>query len=125
MASVAEKAISKSCSTPGETAKETEQAKEITSVRYVFPELKASLASEPADLKLNCKRRNDLVLKESNKLKMVINHPIYQSDPLAAIYKHLQMTHPATEEKPKRKDGKKRKSKARKKKPTATKSMDI
>lgn len=63
-------------------------------------------------------------LKESSKLKAVINHPVYQSDPLAAIYQHLQMTQPAVEEKPKRKDGK-RKSKAKKKKSKATESMDI
>lgn len=56
---------------------------------------------------------------------MVINHPVYQSDPLAAIYQHLQMTQPAVEKNPKRKDGKTRKSKAKKKNSKATESMDI
>lgn len=66
-----------------------------------------------------------LRLKESNKLKMVINHPVYESDPLAAIYQHLQMTQPATDKKPKRKDGKTRKSKSKKKKSKSPVSMEL
>ncbi|KAH6767094.1 hypothetical protein C2S52_018077 [Perilla frutescens var. hirtella] len=124
-ASVAEKAISKEKQQKKRSRQKKLRVYDMSSLTECLPELKASLASEPAELKLNCKRRNDLVLKESNKLKMVFNHPVYQSDPLAAIYQHLQMTQPATEEKPKGKDGKKRKSKAKKKKSTATESMDI
>ena len=56
---------------------------------------------------------------------MVINHPVYQSDPLAAIYQHLQTTQPAPDKKPKKKDGKSRKSKTKKKKSKDTESMDI
>ncbi|KAI3445948.1 hypothetical protein Pfo_002613 [Paulownia fortunei] len=37
--------------------------------------------SKPAEFKLNCKRRNNLVLKESNQLKTVINHSAFESDP--------------------------------------------
>ncbi|XP_057783049.1 uncharacterized protein LOC131000919 [Salvia miltiorrhiza] len=100
---------------------------DLSSLTECLPELNAPSSSAPAELKLNCKRRNDLVLKESNKLKMVINHPVYQSDPLAAIFQHLQMTQPATDKKPKKKDGKARKSKVKKKKKVTkdTESMDI
>lgn len=58
-------------------------------------------------------------LKEGNQLKIVINHPTFQSDPLGAIYQHLKSTQPPTEEKPKRKenkDGKKKKVKRKKSK---------
>lgn len=66
-----------------------------------------------------------LRLKEGNQLKTVINHPIFQSDPLAAIYQHLQNTQPAIDEKPKRKDSKTRKNKAKKRKSKASQSMEI
>lgn len=56
---------------------------------------------------------------------MVINHPVYQSDPLAAIYQHMELTQPAMEKKPKKKDDKTKKNKAKKKKSKATESMDM
>lgn len=118
------KAISKDKNQKKRSRQKKLKAYDLSSLTECLSELKASSSSKPAELRLNCKRRNDLVLKESSKLKVVINHPVYQSDPLAAIYKHLQMTQPAVEEKPKRKDGK-RKGKAKKKKSEATESMDI
>lgn len=119
------KAISKDKKQKKRSRQKKLKAYDFSSLTECLSEFKASSSSEPAELKLNCKRRKDLVLKESSKLKMVINNPVYQSDPLAAIYQHLQMTQPAVENKPKRKDGKPRKSKAKKKKSKATESMDI
>lgn len=66
-----------------------------------------------------------LRLKESSQLKTVINHPVFQSDPMAAIFQHLQNTQPAVDEKPKRKDSKTRKNKTKKRKSKATQSMEI
>ncbi|XP_047972523.1 uncharacterized protein LOC125215212 [Salvia hispanica] len=124
-AAVTSKAISKEQKQKKRSRQKKLKAYDLTSLTECLPELKAPSASVPVELKLNCKRRNDLVVKESNKLKMVINHPVYQSDPLAAIYQHLQTTQPAPDKKPKKKDGKSRKSKTKKKKSKDTESMDI
>lgn len=56
---------------------------------------------------------------------MVFSHPIYQSDPLAAIHQHLEMTQPAMEKKPKKKDGKTKKSKAKKKSSKSPETMEM
>ncbi|KAL8540390.1 hypothetical protein ACS0TY_001845 [Phlomoides rotata] len=101
------------------------KAYDLSTLSECLPELKSPKPSEPAELKINCKRRNDLVLKESNRFKTVLNHPVFQSDPLAAIYQHLQNTQPVTAEKPKKKDSKTRKNKAKKKKSKAPQSMEI
>ncbi|KAL0412579.1 UNVERIFIED_CONTAM: hypothetical protein Sradi_1459600 [Sesamum radiatum] len=64
-------------------------------------------------------------LKESNQLKTVINHPVFHSDPLGAIYQHLQNTQPPTDEKPKRKDSKTRKKTKKKKSKPSQQAMEI
>lgn len=68
----------------------------------------------PANSEVNCKSRQKLVLKESKQLMTVLGHPVFQSDPLAAIHQHLQSTQPPPEKKPGKKsivDGKKKKKK--------------
>ncbi|KAI5661128.1 hypothetical protein M9H77_20451 [Catharanthus roseus] len=95
------------------------KAYDLSSLTEFLPELKSSEQKAPADVKVNSKTRQNLVLKEGNQLKIVINHPTFQSDPLGAIYQHLKSTQPPTEEKPKRKenkDGKKKKVKRKKSK---------
>lgn len=42
-------------------------------------------------------------LKEGKQLNTVLNHPVFQSDPLEAIHQHLQSTQPVMDEKPKKK----------------------
>lgn len=66
-------------------------------------------------------------LKEANQLNAVLKHPVFQSDPLAAIHQHLQSTQPVMEEKPKKKNksgGKKKKNK-KSKASAVPESMDM
>lgn len=68
-----------------------------------------------------------LRLKETNQLKAVLNHPAFQSDPLAAIHQHLLNTQPVIDEKPKKKNesgGKKKKNK-KSKASAGSESMDM
>lgn len=58
-------------------------------------------------------------------MKAVINHPAFQSDPLGAIYQHLQRTQPIPDEKPKSKDKKSVKNKMKRKKSGGMQPMEI
>ncbi|GAV62287.1 hypothetical protein CFOL_v3_05811 [Cephalotus follicularis] len=80
------------------------KAYDLSSLSEFLPQLKSS--QQPtlsAELKLNCKIRQKLILKEGKQLSTVLNHPVFQSDPLAAIHQHLESTQPITKEKPKEK----------------------
>ncbi|KAA8545828.1 hypothetical protein F0562_020721 [Nyssa sinensis] len=69
----------------------------------------------------------NLVLKEGNQLRTVLNHTAFHSDPLAAIHQHLQSTQPIVDEKPEKKKNKSGK-KVKRKKPKASpgrQSMEI
>ncbi|KAK6143579.1 hypothetical protein DH2020_023927 [Rehmannia glutinosa] len=122
---VARKAITKEKQQRKRSRQKRLKAYDLSSLSEYLPELKSPLESGRAEFKLNSKSRNKLVLKEGNQLKTVINHPVFQSDPLGAIYQHLQNTQPAIDEKPKRKDSKTRKDKTKKKKSKAVQSMEI
>lgn len=66
-------------------------------------------------------------LKEAKQLSTVLKHPVFQSDPLAAIHQHLESTQPIIDEKPKKKNkngGKKKKDK-KAKASTGPESMDM
>ncbi|KAK6946069.1 hypothetical protein RJ641_013613 [Dillenia turbinata] len=84
-------------------------------INKFLPELKAppQPTTEEANLKLNPKSRGKLIEKESRRLKIVLNHAAFQSDPLATIHRHLQSTQPVVEEKPKNKSSKNAKKKKR------------
>ncbi|PIN17598.1 hypothetical protein CDL12_09733 [Handroanthus impetiginosus] len=122
---VAKKVISKEKQQKKRSRQKKLKAYDLSSLSEYLPELKASSEAGPAEFKINSKRRNSIVLKESSQLKTVINHPVFQSDPLSAIYQHLQNTQPLTDEKPKRKDGKTRKNKTKKKKSNTSQSMEM
>ncbi|KAL6013365.1 hypothetical protein ACLOJK_003862 [Asimina triloba] len=79
-------------------------------------------------LKLNSKSRLKLVEKEGNQLKAVLNHPIFQADPLAAIHKHLENTQPlpeSNEVKRPRKPEEKKPKRKRSKVSTGVQSMEV
>ncbi|TYJ44191.1 hypothetical protein E1A91_A03G205700v1 [Gossypium mustelinum] len=100
------------------------KAYDLSALSEFLPELKAPRAN---DFKLNCKSRQQLILKEGNQLSAVLEHPAFQADPLAAIHQHLQNTQPALDEKPKKKNqngGRKKKSK-KSKALSSQQSMDI
>lgn len=59
-------------------------------------------------------------LKEGNQLRTVLNHPVFQSDPLAAIHQHLQSTQPSTDEKQVKKHTKSGRKRAKGKKSKAS-----
>lgn len=54
-------------------------------------------------------------IKESKRLEAVINDPEFESDPLAAIQKHLQSTQPLPEISQQKSSSKTKKRKAKKK----------
>ncbi|GMN37731.1 hypothetical protein TIFTF001_007056 [Ficus carica] len=103
------------------------KAYDLSSLSEFLPKAKAPEQPAPANLKLDCKSRRKLILKEVNQLNAVLKHPVFQSDPLAAIHQHLQSTQPVTEEKPKKKNksgGKKKKNK-KSKASAVPESMDM
>lgn len=76
------------------------KAYNLSSLTEFLPELKGEQIPTPAsDFKLNCKSMRNLILKEGKQLNTVLNHPAFQSDPLAAIHQHLERTQPVIEEK--------------------------
>ncbi|KAJ7967506.1 Ribosome biogenesis protein slx9-like [Quillaja saponaria] len=105
------------------------KAYDLSTLSAFLPELKAPRQPGPQDeLKLNCKSRQKLILKESKQLSTVLSHPAFQLDPLAAIHQHLQSTQPVVEEKPKKKFINKNGSKKKGKKSKASsgpESMDM
>ncbi|KAK6916405.1 Ribosome biogenesis protein Slx9-like [Dillenia turbinata] len=98
------------------------KAYDFTSLSEFLPELKAprQQTTEEANFKLKPKSQGKLIEKESRRLKMVLNHAAFQSDPLSTIHQHLQSTQPAVEEKPRNKSSKNAKKKKGKKKSEAT-----
>ncbi|XVE49244.1 hypothetical protein DITRI_Ditri01bG0067200 [Diplodiscus trichospermus] len=105
------------------------KAYDLSVMSESLPELKApKQPTVAADFKLNCKSRQQLILKEGKQLSAVLKHPAFQADPLAAIHQHLQSTQPVSVEKPKKKKtingGKKKKSK-KSKASSRPQSMDI
>ncbi|XP_073043816.1 uncharacterized protein [Primulina eburnea] len=123
--SVVHKAITKGKQQKRRSRQKKIKAYDMSSLSEYLPELKAPRESRPTEFKLNSKRRNSLVLKESNQLKTVINHPYFQSDPLGTIFQHLLNTQPATDEKPKRRDSKTGKKKAKVNELKTSQSMEI
>ncbi|XP_024007534.1 putative ribosome biogenesis protein slx9-like [Eutrema salsugineum] len=81
------------------------KAYDLSTLSEFLPEFNASQKSAlPApDLKMNCKRRQELVLTEGDRLNKVLDHPAFQADPMGSIFQHLQSQQPPVEEKPKKK----------------------
>lgn len=101
------------------------KAYNLSSLAECLPDLETSKQPTPEDFKVTSKSRQKLVMKESNQLKKVLNDPVFQADPLAALHQHLQSTQPVSEEKPARKSGTgKRKKKKKSKAQTGPKSME-
>ncbi|GMI74576.1 salt hypersensitive 1 [Hibiscus trionum] len=105
------------------------KAYDFSALSEFLPELKASEQPTHAnDFKLNCKSRQQLILKEGKQLTAVLEHPAFQADPLAAIHQHLQNTQPVLDEKPKKKankNGGKKKKNKKSKASSGSQSMDI
>lgn len=100
----------------------------LSTLSESLPELKAPRQPIPAaDLKLNCKARQKLILKEGKQLSTVLNHPAFQVDPLAAINQHLESTQRVSDEKPKKKMNKNgsKKRKGKSKTSDRAQSMDV
>ncbi|KAL9415209.1 hypothetical protein AB3S75_043481 [Citrus x aurantiifolia] len=100
----------------------------LSTLSESLPELKAPRQPIPAaDLKLNCKARQKLIVKEGKQLNTVLNHPAFQVDPLAAINQHLESTQPVSDEKPKKKMNKNgsKKRKGKSKTSDRAQSMDV
>ncbi|GAB4838738.1 hypothetical protein Ancab_028281 [Ancistrocladus abbreviatus] len=104
------------------------RAYDLSELAEFLPELKQpTQPAPPAKFELNSKSRQKLVLKEGKQLMTVLNHPAFQSDPLAAIHQHLQYTQPDVEKKPAKKrneDGKKKKNK-KSKSSSGPRAMDV
>ncbi|KAJ8763454.1 hypothetical protein K2173_002337 [Erythroxylum novogranatense] len=84
------------------------KAYDLTTLSEFLPELKdPQKPKEVPEIKLNCKSRKQLILKEGKQLSTVLNHPAFLSDPLGSIHQHLESTQPPQEENKKKaiKDG--------------------
>lgn len=93
------------------------KAYNLSSLSDVLPDLKAEEQPAPVtEFKVNCKSRQKLIMKEGDQLRTVLNHPIFHSDPLAAIHQHLLSTQPPDEKQEKRSSKKGKKAKKQKSK---------
>lgn len=104
------------------------KAYNLSSLSEFLPELKAPRQQTAADLKLNGKSRQKLVLHEGKQLKTVLSHPEFQKDLMAAIRQHLESTQPVMDEKPEKRRSRTGKKKVRgmKQKPSSgPQTMDL
>ncbi|CAH9081835.1 unnamed protein product [Cuscuta europaea] len=77
-------------------------AYDLSSLSEFLPGLEApKQPPKRTELKLNSKNRQKLVVKEGIQLQAVIKHPAFQSNPMQAIFQHLQSTLPLEDKKPK------------------------
>ncbi|XP_074308829.1 uncharacterized protein LOC141643536 isoform X2 [Silene latifolia] len=106
----------------------TSKAYDLSELAEILPEL-SSQRKGPVPLPKpgkKCKSRQTLVLHEANRLQGIFSIPTFQSDPLAAIYQHLQSTQPALETKPKKSSNDdKKKKKKKSKKSSAPQPMEM
>ncbi|KAL9265733.1 hypothetical protein AKJ16_DCAP19919 [Drosera capensis] len=100
---------------------------DLSALSDVLPELTEPQEPAPAKFNLNSKSRQKLVLMEGKQLMTVLNHPAFQSDPLAAIHQHLQQTQPIEDKKPvpKKTGGAKKKKKKKSKSTAGSRPMDL
>lgn len=106
------------------------KAYNLSSLLDTLPELKASQKPCNDDnIKVNCKTRQKLVLKEGQRLCELFKNDSFQVNPLAAIHQHLRSTQPepVVEKQPKKKANVNGSTKRKKKSKAAAglKSMDI
>ncbi|KAF8410122.1 hypothetical protein HHK36_002644 [Tetracentron sinense] len=104
------------------------KAYDLSSLSEFLPEFRAAPRQplSATNSKLNAKSRQKLIEKEGKQLRMVLNHPAYQLDPLSAIHQHLENTKPIPIKKPGQrscKSGKKAKGK-KSKASSGVQSMD-
>ncbi|TQD93877.1 hypothetical protein C1H46_020491 [Malus baccata] len=93
-----------------------------------LPELKEKRPTPASELKINCKSKKKLVLKEGKQLTTVLNHPTFKSNHLAAIHQHLQSTQPVVDVKPvkrKNKSGSKKRKEKKSKASVGPQAMDM
>ncbi|XP_068648343.1 uncharacterized protein [Aristolochia californica] len=73
------------------------KAYDFSTLSKFLPDLKPVQSPlKDSNLKLNCKSMRGILKKEGAKLKAVLSHPVFQSDPLSAIHQHLESTQPPT-----------------------------
>lgn len=104
------------------------KAFDLTSLSEFLPGLKApKQKSSAADLRLNCKSRLKFILKERKQMDTVLNHSVFQADPLKAIQLHLEGTQPIEELKKKKsnKNGSKRRKEKKSKASAIPSSMEM
>ncbi|XP_066359288.1 uncharacterized protein [Miscanthus floridulus] len=106
------------------------KAYDLSALSEFLPEPAAP--EQKTEAKLNCKSRQTLVVRESARLKVVLDNPQFQLDPFAAIHQHLLATQPPAAAKDsdagkQGKEGSKDKKRRRKKKGASSSSqaMDI
>lgn len=102
------------------------KAYDLSSLSEFLPDLDASKKqTKETNLKLNSKSRLKLVQRESAQLKAVLNHPVFQIDPIAAIHQHLERTQPPVDQEKQAGKTKKVKKKSAKKRSSGNQAMDI
>ncbi|KAL2324216.1 hypothetical protein Fmac_023274 [Flemingia macrophylla] len=113
----AQKSITKKKSKQQRRQNKKLKAYNLCSLLEFLPEVKASdKPVNEVNVKLNCKSRQKLVLKESARISDVLKDPNFQADPFSTIHRHLQNKQPVVEEQPKKKvkkNGSKKKKKSK------------
>lgn len=103
------------------------KAYDLSALSEFLPELKSKQRPTAAtEFKLNSKSRKNLLMKETHQLRTVLDHPVFQADPWAALHQHLQSTQPVDEKPAKKSKGGKKAAKGKKSKASSrAQSMEI
>ncbi|KAK8913733.1 hypothetical protein KSP39_PZI023979 [Platanthera zijinensis] len=70
------------------------KAYDLSVLSEFLPDPALKNASRTTVLKVNCKNRQKLVQRETEALRSVHDHPVFQADPISAIQQHLEQTQP-------------------------------
>ncbi|XP_072972941.1 uncharacterized protein [Typha angustifolia] len=96
---------------------------DLSSLSKFLPELDAPKQCSTTEiLKINCKSRQKLVMREGARLQALLNNPSIVIDPISAIHQHLLRTQSPPDNQQSKKNRKKGK---RGKKASSIQSMDI
>ncbi|XLR45241.1 hypothetical protein S83_029901, partial [Arachis hypogaea] len=124
----AQKSITKKNSKQQRRQKKKLKAYDLSALSEFLPdpEPKAPRKPGPQDVKVNCKSRRKILLREVQQFSAVLNNPDFKTNPRSAMNEHLRSTLPVAEEqRPKKKVNKNGSKKKKKSKASSTGLMSM
>ncbi|KAL1296052.1 hypothetical protein HN51_056823 [Arachis hypogaea] len=123
----AQKSITKKNSKQQRRQKKKLKAYDLSALTEFLPDPEPKTPRKPdlQDVKVNCKSRRKILLREVQQFSAVLNNPDFKSDPVSAMNKHLRSTLPVKEEQRPKKKVNKNGSKKKKSKASSTGLMSM